>query len=85
MKIGYIIIGSKKFEIHGKYKLEDGFILEIKDLMPGHFKMLMEDFRNAIEHIEFDTEALMKFLEESSLKYAEELEKRRVHKDVKKK
>lgn len=76
MKIGYIIIGSKKFELHGRYSWEEGLVLEVKGLMPGHFKMLMEDWRNAIEHMEFDKEALMKFLEDASLQKAKDIEKK---------
>jgi len=75
LKIGYIIIDSKKFELHGRYSWEEGLVLEIKDLMPGHFKMLMKDWRFAIEHIELDKEALLEFLENAHIQKAKDIEK----------
>ena len=75
MKIGHIIIGEKKFELYGRYSWEEGLILEIKGLMPGYFKLLLEEGRNAIEHIELDKEALLKFLENAHIKKAEDIEK----------
>ena len=75
MKIGSIIIGSKKFELHGRYSWEEGLVLEIRGLASGHFKMLMKDWRFAIEHIELDKEALLEFLENAHIKKAEDIEK----------
>jgi len=71
MKIGEIIIGSKKFSLEGRYSKSEGIIIEVKGLKFGNVKTLAEC---GIEHISIDPKLMDEFLQTVAIEMARVLE-----------